>query len=91
MDFFIDIDLNQDDNTFYGWYLCGYKVKENNTLLKYCTDTALLTQLTIQDIKIYRNMLAEFGNTTLANGRTCFESELIARSAISKISSYIKK
>lgn len=91
MDFYIDVDLNFDDNTFYGWYLCGYKSKGNNILSKYCTDNALLTQLTINSIKEYRELLAQFGNTTLANGRTCFETELIAKSAIAAISSYIKK
>lgn len=89
MKLIIDVDVNQDENTIYGWYLYGYIVRDDNTISKYITDLALLNMLNLTNIKEYRNILSSFGTTTLANGRTCFKTEVIARTAIPLITTLI--
>lgn len=77
----LDVELNEDSDTNYGWYVYGYIVREKGVISKYSTDTALITILNIT-LKKYRSILEEHGSVILANGRTCFPKKEMAQSVI---------
>lgn len=81
MKIILDVELNKDEDTNYGWYLYGYTVREKGVISKYSTDTALVNILNI-GLKEYRSILEEHGAVILANGRTCFPMKEMAQSVV---------
>jgi len=90
MEVILDVELNEDKDTNYGWYIYGYINRGKGVVSKYSTDTSLISILNI-DIKKYRDILKENGSVTLANGRTCFPQKEMAKKAILAIEELINK